>query len=119
MVGNDRGVDDDVDDVRGCQTGIDRGKLDYDEGDDGVAQLWRLDQVCPCCLQSPLNVLGAVDVDVRVSIRLKYSVDAGIVASHTDRLDVLQLMAWKMISMAALDGKNLNTLVSIQTSLSR
>ena len=50
---------------------------------------------------------GAVDVDVRVSIRLKYSVDAGIVASHNDRLDVLQLMAWKMISMAALDGKDL------------
>ena len=50
---------------------------------------------------------GAVDVDVRVSIRLKYSVDAGIVASHNDRLDVLQLMACKIISMAALDGKDL------------
>ena len=27
---------------------------------------------------------GAVDVDVRVSMKLKYSVDAGIVASHHD-----------------------------------
>ena len=51
---------------------------------------------------------GAVDVDVRVSIyRLKYSVDAGIVAHHNDHLRVLQLTAWKMISMAALGGTGL------------
>ena len=50
---------------------------------------------------------GAVDVDVRVSIRLKYSVGARIVAIHNDRLHVLQLTAWKMISMAALDGTGL------------
>ena len=57
---------------------------------------------------------GAVNIDVRVSIRLNYSVDTGIVASHNDRLYVLQLTvprtAWKMISKAALDGKGLEEL---------
>ena len=50
---------------------------------------------------------GAVDVDVRVSIKLKYSVDGGIVAIQHGRLYVLQLTAWKMISKAALGGKGL------------
>ena len=38
VVGYARGVDDDFDAVRGCRTGIDRGELDYDDDDDGVAQ---------------------------------------------------------------------------------
>ena len=52
---------------------------------------------------------GAVNVDddVRVSITLKYIVDAGTIVSHNDRLNVLQLTAWKMILMAALDGAGL------------